>query len=561
MQAILYSFVWLVDRIRSLFGMIFPIFAEAADFRTWPKWLRIVVHVIIIGVILGLLYLLNQSDSVMKYLQRLVSVSFAPYFLATIFLLTYMLSWVVYFWWQLFNRSDEPEYPDILQAWTEATEKLRSERIDIGDLPLFLVLGEPLAGDDALILYSSGFAAERKLSFRVPQDGSAVIRLYGGQAGLFVTCGRASTWGSLCRQVAEPDAAGLPTDAGSSRSGGATLDFNQVLDPADKKEFFSLRDKGNSRTSEETVRYEELGRKINESGQSEAPQRVGLSQEALEEGPKRLAYLCRLIAESRRPTCPLNGVLIVVPFGTLTTEEASTLAVRVLSEDLKTIRVNIGQEYPHVVMVSDLEEIPGFHAVRAGFRADALKSRIGTTIPVVPDHAPAELPKMLNRVTDHIRQNSLTGWLIDFLRTTWPSESRTDVDFVPPLNQQLFRFQYSLHKNIHRLGRILTRGMPCDPTSQDPVAASPLLAGCYIASARKPKPGDGDVAEAPQAFVPGVFNKLRESQSQVRWTAEALAEDARQKWIARALYLLAAGFIVLNLVLGWWIKNRIDFNS
>jgi hypothetical protein len=38
--------------IRSGVGLILPIFSEAADFRGWPKWLKVFVHLLLLGLIL-----------------------------------------------------------------------------------------------------------------------------------------------------------------------------------------------------------------------------------------------------------------------------------------------------------------------------------------------------------------------------------------------------------------------------------------------------------------------------------------------------------------------------
>ena len=119
MDKLIYLFVAFVDKIRSLVGLVIPIFAEAADFRNWPTWLKILVHLIILAVILSGLWWLNSLPAVQNLLLVKANVFIQQIYLPLIFVLIYVLSWLGYFWWRLLNRGEAPEFEDIQVAWRE----------------------------------------------------------------------------------------------------------------------------------------------------------------------------------------------------------------------------------------------------------------------------------------------------------------------------------------------------------------------------------------------------------------------------------------------------------
>jgi hypothetical protein len=223
--------------------------------------------------------------------------------------------------------------------------------------------------------------------------------------------------------------------------------------------------------------------------------------------------------------------------------------VPVLGTDLLTARSSLQLRYPHFVMVCDLEQANGFDEFKRGFPKDMLRQRIGQRLPLVPDRPPAEVPAILEAAADWIRLNVMSSWVVKFLRLDWPPEARKTTQFVPGYNRKLFQFLSDTYFRGPRLGRLLSRGLPSDSDARtgETVDALPLVGGCYLAATGRD--------ERHQAFVPGVFQRLTESQSSVSWSGSAIDEDARFRRWAMVLFILvivillasgAAGYVLFS---------------
>ncbi|QEL20041.1 type VI secretion protein IcmF/TssM N-terminal domain-containing protein [Limnoglobus roseus] len=546
MQTLIQLFVAFVNGIRSSVGLVLPMFAEAADFRSWPRWVKFLVHVIALGSILyGLYWLNNHWPFIQKLLKSKATVDVQKVYLPLIFVLIYVLSWLGYFWWKLFNRGDAAEYPDIAAAWADATRKLTQAGIALGDAPLYLIVGHPSSGDDALFL-----AAGKRELVRAPLAVDSPLRVFASPDAIYVCCAGCSTWGAFVTALTSPEVSGV-LDAGDSTDAGKTITPGQALQGVDEKvqeEFYRLLQTQSDRplTAEEDARLRELGDMI-QTTKAGGIRRVSLSNETLSVGPRRLAYLCRLIVQDRRPWCPLNGMMVLLPWGALDSDETCRTALSVLSADLSVARATFRQRYSHFVLVCDLEQADGFDEFRLGFSKvskEMLKQRIGQRLPLVPDRPAEDVPAVMEQVADWIRLNVLAAWVMKFLRLEWPPEARRATTFIPGFNQKLFQFLHDLFVRGPRLARILSRGLPVEATALpgDTVAALPLVAGCYLAATGRD--------EKHQAFVPGVFQRMVEAQSAVSWSAEAVSEDrAYSQWtgllyIAAVLLLAISGGVV-----------------
>ncbi len=532
MQALVMFGSSLLMWIRGIVGLIIPVFSEAADFRSWPKWFRYLVHVIILMLIFWGLWYLNKQKFVQDLLISKATKEIKEIYLPLIFALIYVISWLGYYWWKLFNRGDAAEFPDIEAAWDEAIRKLAQNGYRLGDLPLFLVLGKPSTGDDALFL-----ASGLPIKLRTPLAVDSPIRIFAGPEGIFVCCSGASTWGSFADALANPEIGGGFESTGESAI-GKTITPGQALKGVDEKvqdEFYRLLQIQSDRvlTPEEDARLRELGELIQSTKAAGGMRRINLSSDVLMMGPRRLAYLCHLITRDRRPYCPINGMMVLLPWAALESDELCRNAVGVLATDLATARSALRQRFAHVVMICDLEQATGFEEFRRKFPKEMLKQRIGQRLPLVPDRPPEEIPTIMEVAADWIRMNVLATWVIKYLTLDWPPEQRNTGAFVPATNQKLFAFLHEMFVRGPRLGRILSRGLPVEATTaySDQLASYPLVAGCYLSATGRD--------DKHQAFVAGVFQRLTESQNAVSWSTEAIIEDKSYSQWSGLLYIAA----------------------
>jgi hypothetical protein len=133
------------------------------------------------------------------------------------------------------------------------------------------------------------------------------------------------------------------------------------------------------------------------------------------------------------------------------------------------------------------------------------------------------------------------------VRLVWPPDYRKSRIFVPVNNRKLFQFLHEVHDRGPRLGRVLGRGLPADGRAADPVEAMPLAGGCYLVATGR--------QQTEQAFVPGVFQRLLESENTIRWSERHLAEDARFRRLATAGYVVIL-LVVLALAAAFWFFTK-----
>lgn len=537
------------DLIRRWVGLILPLFSEAADFRAWPKWLKAFVHVLILAMILAGLFFLNENPWVQRNLLTKASVRLQQIYLPLLFIVLYVLTWLGYWLYKLLSQEEAGDYPDIDAAWAAAAAELRQAGFPIDRLPLYLVVGRPAAGEDALFV-----ASALPLTVRAPsQLVQSPLRVYAGPQAAFVTCSGASAWGShaamLNGEIVSAEAGfqggAKPEEAQKTLgAAGAQVEGLSDVEMAEMRQL--LADQADRELSpDERGRLREL---FEQSNRASSHKRKSLPADLKAEGPKRLAYLCRLIRRDRYPWCPVNGALALVPWQALESDEACKEAIDVLNHDLAVARDVLRLRFVTYVGVCDVEAAPGFAEFRRAFTANQLKNRIGQRLPVLPDVPVDKVPDLMDRAADWIRSNVVRSWVVRHLRIDWPPDDRKTHSFVPVANRKLFHFLHDVHVRGPRLGRLLGRGLPADGRGDaDPVESSPLVGGCYlIATGRTPN---------DQAFVPGVFQRVLESENTIRWSQRAFAEDARFRRMAMTGYVVIV-LVLLSLAALFWFGTQ-----
>jgi IcmF-related N-terminal domain len=537
MQSLIYYAVAFVDRIRALVGLVIPMFAEAADFRSWAPWVRVLVTCIVLGVIIAGLLILNDLPFVQRFLKIQANTAVQRFYLPLLFIVVCIFSWLAYYWWQLYNQNEQEEYPDIVAAWEDATLALSRDGISLGDLPVYLVLGRPIGGEETL------FEAGKQTVTLYTTDEQAPIQVYANEQGIYVCTSGASTWGYFCQLLADPKYGLHEKEIGNTLAVGTiAVDILTPagLDPQVLDRYYAyLRKTSAELTEDEAADLQELSELINSKGRSK--RRLLVSQEEQTLGPRRLACVCRLITASRLPFLPINGVLVMVPWNTLETEDSSRTAISLLANDLASARNTLRLRYPHLVLVCDLELARGFERFRRGFNTQQLAGRIGQRLPLVPADRPIEeMPDVLAAAAESICQNTLPWHVIKSMQIEWPPDLRKTTNFVPSVNRELFDFVHNLFQRAPRLARLLASGMPIETESTDALGRLPLVAGCYLAAT-------GNTAKQ-QAFVASVFQRLDETQSAVCWSDHAIEDNRMLMAWSRWMWILGTLIFAITVV-------------
>ena len=252
--------------------------------------------------------------------------------LPLMFLQIYVLSWLG--WWlaRLLSDRDAPSpFPDIDAAWDAALDELVASGISLQDTPVYLILGETT--NSRRNFFS---AARLPLTVRqAPLDSSAPLHVSANSEAIYLTCAGASLLGQLelglpatspASSVASPwssehsaddglqeaSAEPIPAEWLGTKNPPARSSPNAIeLHEASAEAAVALLEpepvkprpaKGQLPGTAETITPD----------RARTPLRKSADEIAL--ATARLRHLCNLLSNHRRPYCPLNGVLALLPF-------------------------------------------------------------------------------------------------------------------------------------------------------------------------------------------------------------------------------------------------------
>jgi hypothetical protein len=543
----LFTKLWQV--FKKILGLLVPAWSSARTSGFW-NFIRWLAHFLLVILFLAGLYWLNTALGMRNLLNLSPRVPdfVGDWFLPILGLLTYVLGWLGWLiWLHLTSEEIASQFADINRDWDEAMRALYKANMPPPDFPLFLVLGEPADAEAAL------FDGAR-LTIRVrraPAREDASLHVYAFRTGdhdsIFVTCPGASL---LSRQAAilagradsgiEPVRQLVPTGTITATNVFASFGAERATQEGITRIARILADaRRQGRTEAQLTPEEQMeARAISREGQEPLTQNAAL----LEERTARLKHLCRLIVRERKPFCPLNGILVLLPLAATDSADDAVETSKVCQHDLTAIQEVTQLHCPCWALLCDLEKITGFNEFVERLPERVKQQRLGKGYPLWPDfrmsaqnpsrsdeyspgRPPATRDEMITGTVRWVSRSLLPSWL--YRRFAVESAENNNMAEIVQENIQLYHLMRSLHLREPRLSQLMARGMML--RNEEPV----WLGGSYIA-------GTGPDAERGQAFVAGVFRKVIESNASVSWTEEALVKDARYKnWARRGYYLLA----------------------
>jgi hypothetical protein len=533
---------------RRLLGLIIPFFRKSRDFQGYSRGFRWFLHILVLVGVLVLLWWINRRFDLGQLLKvpiRIAGIDLRDFWLPILFLLVYALGWLGWWLYKLLGPEEvSSEFPDIDDAWEEATKALSQAGIGVADAPLFLLLGRTEAGVAAL-----AEAADLRLVVKpTPSTLRAPLHVFGNHEGIYVLCPGASLLGRQAAILAG-EALDLPGMSESSEGGGAdgTIDPGATIRPTAgpvvgiQDIFHKARQQGRKPDQLTAEEQEQIRGLIaeDEAQQTMRPRKV---PPALLKNPSevarftaRLQHLCRLIARDRQPWCPLNGMLFLVPFAATDTDDLAHQTSEITQRDYSTARDALKVNCPAFAMVCDLESLAGFRDFIERVGEDFRQRRVGTRFPLVPDlEENRSVADMIEAGVDYVCTSLLPNWVYKMFRLEAPGAE--DLAATTKGNVRLYQLLNQMRERQKRLRRILSRW------TMTPQSGPYLFGGCYLA-------GTGKNGAKEQAFVKGVFDRLIKEQNYVSWTQEALDEDANlQTWTTRG-YIFLGVLAVVGLVL------------
>lgn len=555
-------FAWIGEKLKAVLGLILPVYQKARGSGGMPRWLRIVLHVLVIAVILAGLFWINSHkewipDAIPKTWWLRLS------WLPILFLLVYTLCWLSYWLWTLLVSDEEgPYFPDIEAAWEEAKSALGQAGVGLTDQPLFLILGQP-EDDEKALFQAAKLTLEVK---QAPSSPDAPLHVYATRDAAYLTCAGASVLGCHARFLAGKLKLADKAAPGSSEGAGEDDDIiNRTLSPDAKDDL--IPNKGVfadiANMAQMFYHAEREGRPLEKLGKSEKrklrgyyrksnPHRSPLKDaDLIAEEAARLQFLCQLLVRDRRPFCAVNGVLLLIPFAGCDSDQDAAYTAEALQRDLAVTSAALKVDCPHFALVCDLETADGFGEFLQHFTPSQRLQRLGQRCPLNPDlrdevtEAPAKdgAARMLDSLAKWLCQSFMPTWIYRHFHME-KADTPDRAELVRG-NGRLFLLGDELQERGKRLGTILSRGLA------QKAAAGPLLfGGCYLA-------GTGSDPEREQGFVRGLMDRLDDEQSRVYWSRATLAEEASYTfwtnlgWTILVFVLAGVVLLLTAFYLGW----------
>ena len=220
----------------------------------------------------------------------------------------------------------------------------------------------------------------------------------------------------------------------------------------------------------------------------------------------RIRHVAELVRTRRYPLCPVNGVLVLIPFTVLDASEDAVREVqRAIKSDLSSLNETLTLKAPTLAMFTGLEYEKGFRElVRRVGPAGTSRQRFGQGMDVRCRPTPEELTALAAHAC---------GAFEDWVYTLF----REDGSLTRPGNTLLHSLLCTVRSRLKNpITQILSQGF--GHTSDDTDAEMPF-GGCYFSAT-----GEN---EDQRAFVRGVFDKLTDLQEDLEWTSAAIRRSQR----------------------------------
>ncbi len=546
--------------LRWIAGVFVPMFARP----TRPVALAWLLHVLLVLVVLVGAFLLQTLTGFLSNWMGLVPPLIQPVFLPLLMATLYALAWAAaWLWAQLVPEQAAVVYPDLDEAWGQALDALQRAGIGIADTPVFLVIGELPDGFDPLFR-----ALPRQVAVAGGTPSDAPIRVYANADAIYLTLAGASLLGaqeagdivdltsaggyasmsdsvgatagqsvgyaagagaSIGMGMGGSMGASVSASLGASMGGGQLRKIHKIIQRA--------KVEGRDLTDDEKAEIRTLS--AGEAAAPAAPKAptrkaatvsVLQNPELVAEAEGRLSYLCKKVADSRWPLCPINGLILAVPVSSLDGDNRAVQWGAVARQDLTVIESSLRLRFPVFALIGGMELLPGGGPLFATLGAEKGNQRLGKGFPLNPDGTPEQIARGIEATAGWVLGGLLPYWALRYTRVTGGPNDTDD-------NAGAVRFLTESGRRGPALGRLLSQAVAGGHRM-------PTFGGCYLVV--------GTVKEVAEAkFARDFFKKVEASQAAVAWTDDAYAVDAGyRRWtllgyVALAVILLAVAALAV----------------
>jgi hypothetical protein len=479
--------------LRWIAGVFVPMFARPIRPLAGLAWL---LHgLLVAGVLVGAFFL-QLYTPLGEWLGKAPDF-FRPVWLPALVLLLYALLWAAaWLWAQLAPEQASVVYPDLDDAWANALDCLQRAGIGIADRPVFLTIGELPAGFEPLFrglprgaAVAGGTPSESALrvfahsdAIYVTLSGATLLGVqeagdivdltaaggYGG--GDSLGFGQSVSIGAGGQSLAGSIGGSIGGSLGASMAGGGPLRKIQRIIQKAKADGRELSDdeKAEIRALSATASGGPPTNVTVADGPRRAkapPLSVLQNPELVGEAEARLGYVCKKIAASRWPLCPINGLILCVPVSALESESRAVQWGAVARQDLSVIETTLKLKFPVYGLLGGMELLPGGGPFFELFGAEKGNQRLGKGFPLNPDGGPQQVGEGIAANAGWVLGGLLPYWALKYTRVTG---SPTDTDD----NAGAVRFLTESNRRGPALGKLLAQAVAGGDTPPRSAAAT-----------------------------------------------------------------------------------------
>jgi hypothetical protein len=472
-----------------------------------PKARRVlwwVAHVLLVLLVVALLWFVNYRFKLGETLLSPFPLLHAVW-LPLLFLLLYAGAWFAWWFFRLIADGPRGNHPDIDSAWADIRARLSAAGIELNTTPVFLVLGRPKTD-------AADFFAATAVPFAVRHDAGA-LAVFATREAVYLVATKASV---LSKFTGLGDAV-VPVEVPKE----ASLLTADIEPPGELLAATALVPVTATRDVSDWLPA------------PAAPVRTDLSAEQIAAERERLVYVCKLLAAARRPLCPANGVIWLLPFRSTDSPVSASATAAACRADLDALETGLQLDCPMAAVFTDAQDLQGFRDLVSGLPPGVRTERLfGRSFPLVPNVPPDARHGMILSGLEWVAGKLVPALLYQ----------RFGAGPSPEEAARLWRLLDDLFARREAVARVVSQGLLSRPHRPA------MLSGVYFA-------GTGPDA-ADRAFAAGVLAELRLSQNLVAWTETATADERDTRRTATVGYVAIVLAAVALVVFGWWTWNQ-----
>jgi len=409
-------------------------------------------------------------------------------------------------------------FPEIDRIWYDGTAEAESKGILINKTPIFLVLGTSQQREVKTLLQLTGL----EFAAATSGAGSPPLSIHACRDAIFVFLNGCNCISRLSNSTSTAskhipmadDQGMLPTEV------GGTIDASRLdamrISTSDKNEQPNNTAANNPFVPGGTMLLDE-SQDLSEIWNAVSTSKA-LNSNDIFDCEEKLQHVCKLINRARRPLCPINGIVSVLPFELV--ESSSGQLQIAIQKDLAILRQELQIRCPNTALVSGMESDEGFvELVKRLPAQQSSENRFGkgSDLWVVPDS------QRLDAIAIHA-----TATFEDWIYMLFQEANSLKKKNNSKLFLLLCRVRGAFAENLRG---VLSRGFGFDTALAPALAYEQFLfGGCYFAATGN--------SPSQQAFVKSVFAKALEQEGELEWAPLARQQDQLYRFFANMAALI-----------------------